>query len=1101
MRVAVILLLLTCILQGSVAYSRQSSGTITLTVKNKPLLDVFKEIKKQTGFTAFYNESLSEKVQTIRVSLVVKKATLEEVLKLSFKGSSLSYKIIGNTVVIVDDTIAGNQVPAEEPVKETPVPEFSISGIVVGGQGERMENVNVIVKRTGKGVVTDKMGMFRVAGVVLGDELVCSRVGYVATEVKLINREQLYVTLVEATNVLDQVVLQGYGKTSRRLSTGNISRVSAKEIEKQPVANPLLALQGRVPGLVVTQNNGYASAPVNVAIRGISSLTMNSEPLYIVDGVPVSVKGLKGVLFGNSFTGGQSPLFNINPRDIESIEVLKDADATAIYGSRGTNGIILITTKKGTPGATRLQLNATQGIQTITRHWDMLNTAQYLEMRREALKNDGLSATATNSPDLLRWDPDRNTNWQKKLWGGTGSNTSLSLGVSGGDNLTTFRINANYTRITNITTISGATQQGTMALGLAHRTPDHRFSVDLSLNYAYNSIDVVNGAGNAKLAPNAPGIFDEQGNLNWSEWNLNGAVDLYPFGTLMQSNPQKTNALTSSFNMSYRPFRGFSVGAILGYTFTHSSNNFFNPIRSQNPYRSPTGFASFNTNRVSGWNIEPQANYHFLLGRASVDVLFGATLTSSSGIASAVSGSGYNNDDLLHSITNAPVIERPVDEYSYSKYLGAFGRISYNLKNRYIINLNGRRDGSSNFGPGRQFGNFGSVGLAWIASGENWMKKILPGFVSLLKLRGSYGSTGNAGGGAYQYLSLWGSSASVTEPYPYYNGVLPYIPQNPPNQNYYWEVNRKAEGAVDLGLLDNKINLSLSYYRNRTGNQITSYPLPIFTGFGSIITNLPATIQNSGWEAIANAQLIQRKNFSLSANFNISANRNKLISFPDLATSPYANLYVVGKPLTTRYLLHYLGINPLTGKYVFEDHDQNGVISSGMGPYNPDSYKAVDLAPKYYGGFGTNMEYKQFSLSAYFMYMKQTGRNALLMSGAYGEFNQNLPQAFYRNHWSQPGDQNRFPALTTINNQNSNFFGASDGAFTDASFIRLNNLAIAYRISDVWLKRTGIRNLSVGVNAQNILTITRYEGLDPETQNFGGMPPVKTYVFSVLATF
>ena len=1101
MRTAAILLLLCCLLQTTVAHTRQTPETITLTVKNKPLLDVFQEIKKQVGYTAFYNEELAVKVNDLRVSLSVKKASLNEVLKLAFKGTSLSYQVIGKTVVIVDDNNSEKPSTGDNPPASTPVPEFTAAGMVVGPQGERMENVNIVLRRTGKGVVTDKMGNFSLPGVLKGDVLIASRVGYVTAETRLVNQEPLYISLVEATNVLDQVVIQGYGKTSRRLSTGNIIRVSAKEIEKQPVANPLLALQGRVPGLVVTQNNGYASAPVNVAIRGISSLTMNSEPLYIVDGVPVSIRGEKGILFGNSFTGGQSPLFNINPRDIESIEVLKDADATAIYGSRGTNGVILITTKKGTPGRTNFTVQATQGIQTITREWDMMNTPQYLAMRREALRNDGIAATPVNSPDLLTWDPNRQTNWQRELWGGTGSNSALSMGVSGGDNTTTFRMNANYTRISNITSLSGSTQQGTVSLGLSHRTPDHRFSIDLSLNYAHNDIDVVNGAGNGRLAPNAPAIFDEKGNLNWSEWNLNGAVDLYPFGTLRQSNPQKTDALSSSFNLSYRPFRGFSIGTVLGYTFTHSANNFFNPISSQNPYRNPTGFASFNTNRVNGWNIEPQANYHFLLGRASVDLLLGATLTSSSGVASAVSGSGYTNDDLLHSIANAPVVERPADEYSYDKYLGAFGRISYNLKNRYLINLNGRRDGSSRFGPGRQFGNFGSVGMAWIASEEPWMKNFLPKFVSLLKIRGSYGSTGNAGGGAYQYLSLWGSSSSVTTPYPLYNGVLPFIPQNPPNQNYYWEVNRKAEGALEMGFWQNRINLSLSYYRNRTGNQITSYPLPMFTGFGSIITNLPATIQNSGWELMTSAQLIQKKDFSLSANFNIAANRNKLVAFPDLATSPYANLFEVGKPLTTRYLFHYLGIDPLTGKYAFEDRNQDGVISTGMGPYNPDSYKTVDMAPRYYGGFGTSVEYRQWSLSAFFLYMKQTGRNALLLSGAFGEFNQNLPSALYNDHWTGPGDQTRFPALTTSSNQSSNLFGASDGVFTDASFIRLNNLAFAYRISDGWLKGTGIRNLSVGVNAQNILTITRYEGLDPETQNFGGMPPVKTFVLNLTATF
>ncbi len=1089
MRFTGVLLLAVCLLQHCVIFAQQPTKKITLSVKNQRLENVFKEVKKQTGYTAFYEDALAEKIKAITVSFTVRNASLEEVIRLCLKGQALSYKLIGNAIIIMEASKPDTQ--ATEPAA------FIVRGIVLNQRAEKMDNVNVIVKRSGKGSITDKNGEFKIEGINADDVLRYSMVGYVTLEQPLNGQTNSYVTLKEATNVLDQVVFQGYTKTSQRLSTGNISRITSKEIEKQPVANPLLALQGRVPGLVITQTNGYASAPVNVSIRGVCSLTLNTEPLYIIDGIPVSVTGQKGILYGNSFTGGQSPLFNINPKDIESIDVLKDADATAIYGSRGTNGVILITTKKGTPGATTFNINLTQGIRKITRYWDMLQTPQYLEIRREAFKNDGLSPTLTNAPDLLLWDQKRYTDWQKELWGGTGKNTVVNLGISGGDRQTTFNISAGYSRISDITTISGATQQGTMAVGLAHRTPDQRFSVDLSLNYSYSDVNVVNGLGSSKLAPNAPSIFDKNGQLNWAEWNNNGALDIFPFGNLFQSNPQKTNALTSSFRFGYRPFKGFSFQTLFGYTYTQNSNNLFNPITSQNPYRVTTGFAAFNTNRVSGWNIEPQVNYHFLLGRASVDVLLGATLTSSAGVATSVSGQGYTDDNLLYSIVNAPIVNRPGDEYMYSKYLGAFARISYNLKNRYLINLNGRRDGNSNFGPGRQFGNFGSVGVAWIASEEEWLQQLLPVYISLIKFRGSYGTTGNTGGGPYQYLSLWGSAASITQPYPLYDGALPYISQNPPNQNYYWEQNRKMEGGLELGFLENNITMSVSWYRNRTGNQITSYPLPRFTGFEHIITNLPATIQNSGWEGIINAQLMEKKDMSWSVNFNIGANQNILVSFPGLATSPYASKFEIGKPLTTRYFLHYLGVNPLTGRYAVEDRNNNGQISITSGPSNDDSYIVLNTAPKYLGGLGTNYRFKQFSLGLQFSFTRQLGQNALYTGASYGAFNQNMPVEVSDQNWKKPGDIAAFPAFTTTNNQATNYFGASDGSFTDASFIRLGNAWFSYSLPTAWVKRMGVKRCGISLNAQNILTITRYKGLDPETQNFGGMPPVKIYVLNL----
>lgn len=1091
MRLTVVLLLAVCLSQSFDVFAQQPAKKITLSVKNQRLENVFKEIKKQTGFTAFYKDEIAEKIKSVQVSLSVRNADIEEVIKRCLKDQPFSFRLIGNAIIITERNSADKEQPDETD------PRMAVRGVVLNGRGDRMDNVNVIVKRSGKGAITDKNGEFNINDILADDILVCRMIGYTTVEVPVGGQPTIYIAMQEATSLLDQVVLQGYGKTSRRLSTGNINRISSKEIETQPVANPLLALQGRVPGLVITQTNGYASAPVNVSIRGVSSLTLNTEPLYIIDGVPISVTGPKGILYGNSFTGGQSPLFNINPKDIESIEVLKDADATAIYGSRGTNGVILISTKRGKPGPTNFHFNITQGIQKITRYWDMLNTPQYLNARREALKNDGIAPTTSNSPDLLLWDQHRYTNWQKALWGGTGRNTNISMGLSGGERQTTFRVNANYSRITDITAVSGATQQATMAFGLTHNTIDQKFSVNLSMIYAYSHVDVVNGTGNSTLAPNAPAIFDKDGNLNWAEWNADGLVALFPFGPMLQSNPQKTNSLSSSLSLGYRPFKGFSFNTVLGYTFNHNSNNFFNPIKSQNPYISPVGYASFNTNRITGWNIEPQANYHFLLGKASVDLLLGATLTSSSGIASAISGSGYTDDNLLYSIANAPVIDRPGDEYTYFKYAGTFARISYNLKNRYLVNLNGRRDGNSNFGPGRQFGDFGSVGVAWIASEEKWVSSALPSFISLVKLRGSYGTTGSAGGGPYQYLSLWGSSASLSEPYPSYDGVLPYIPQNPPNQDYHWEVNKKLEGALEVGLLDDDVTLSVSYYRYRTGNQITGYPLPDFTGFTSIITNLPATIQNSGWEGMVNAQLLNRKDMFWTVNFNISTNKNTLVSFPGLATSPYANRFETGKPLTARYFVHYLGVDPMTGRYALEDRDGNGVLTTSTAPGNPDAYIVLDAAPKYTGGFGTGYQYKRMHLTAQFSFRKQLGVNSLYMSGSYGQFNQNMPVEVYDQNWKKPGDISRYPVFSTTYHQSNADFGLSDGSFTDASFIRLTNLSVSWSLPEAWMKKIGVRDCGIGINAQNVFTITRYKGLDPETQNFGGMPPVKTYVLNL----
>ncbi len=457
------------------------SQNITLSVKNVDLEVVLKQFQNQSGYTVFYNDNLLR--QSVKVTFSVKGENMYSALKKCFSMQpKLSYAVIGKTIVVMFKRELPATADSTIHKESTPLTDGSIGGKIFNSKYEEIGNADIIIQRTGRGTVSAADGSFRLSDIAPSDTLKISFVGYKDQYIAVGKRTEVSVMLLESDNELDEVVSQAYSKTSQRFSTGNITTVKAEDIERQPVMNPLLALQGRVPGLLVTQTNGFASAPVKLDIRGIGNLAKATDPLYIIDGVPLSVLlggssyGFSQSAFGGSTTssqgstrsiaGGESPLFSMNPNDIESISVLTGADATSIYGSRGANGVILITTKKGKVGSTRFDISATQGISEVTRYWDMLNTSQYLEMRREAMKNDGVTPTILSAPDLLLWDTTRYTNWQKALFGHSGKNTKVSTGLSGGNQQTTFRINADYNRVTDITTLSGSTQRMTLGFNI-----------------------------------------------------------------------------------------------------------------------------------------------------------------------------------------------------------------------------------------------------------------------------------------------------------------------------------------------------------------------------------------------------------------------------------------------------------------------------------------------------------------------------------------------------------------------------------------------------------------------------------------------------------
>jgi TonB-linked SusC/RagA family outer membrane protein len=921
-----------------------------------------------------------------------------------------------------------------------------------------------------------------------------------------------------AVNTLDEEVVQGYGKTSQRFSVSNIVKVSGDELQLQPVMNPLLALEGKVSGLLITPTSGYLSAPVKLELRGRATIDPNqvADPLYVIDGVPMTILDISNTSFNassytNGSTGffqagvlsntrGQSPLFSINPTDIESVSVLKDAAATAIYGSRGAHGVVLITTKKAKPGKTALSASVQQSVSSAPRHWDLLNTQQYLQMRRETVKNDGNPATIAYIPELA-WDTTSYTDWQKVLLG-TAKSTDVHLGLSGGDQLTSFNVSAGFNQSQDITTLSGTNQRLTVSSALRHQSPNRRFSLGLNTGYGYTYVKAITIPSLITLPPNAPPIYDDKGKLNYAAWNAAGLGNSFPFGIVQKPSTISNNLINASLNMSYNIAKGFNASLTGGYNNASTNSAYFTPIASQNPINNPLGSASFGNSSISNWNLEPQLNYTRYVRKGRLECLVGGTIQHSTTKGTTMTGSGYTNDNLLQSLSSATSVGTG-QQLAEKAYASIRGRITYNWQGKYIFETSGNRDGSSYFGPGRQFGNFWSLGGAWIASEETWAKNLLPAWWSFLKLNASYGTTGADGGGAYAYLSQWSSSLRDAYGAPLlYNGVVPMIPQHAVNQDYQWQENRIVNTDLTMGFLHDQITVTLTWYDSRSNNQLVSIPTPIYTGFSTVLGNSPANVENTGFEGSINANLVKTKNFSWSVNFNIAANRNKLLSYPNFALSPYFTTKKIGKPLNMIYLLHYTGINPLTGKPGYEDHNHDGVItvSSNISPgtLNDDRYVALDpVTPSFIGGFSNQFVYRQWMLSFSGTFKKQM--QLLPYTGPAGGLG-NIPLYVYNAHWQKPGDQATYARFATTpgTGPSDPLFSQSDGAYGDASFVRLSNLAIGYSLPNAVCRKMHMQGISFSVNMQNIFVLTNFKGLDPDV-TFGTVPQPR--IFAGRASF
>ncbi|MBT1711933.1 SusC/RagA family TonB-linked outer membrane protein [Fulvivirgaceae bacterium PWU5] len=959
------------------------------------------------------------------------------------------------------------------------------------GSKTPLAGVSVLIKGTADGTTTDANGAFSIS-VQNTDVLIFSFIGFTTVAVPVVNRTTIDVSLVETAEALKEVVINaGYYEVTDRTKTSNIGKVSADAISKQPLNNIMGGLQGRLAGVYVQQPSGVPGGGFKVEIRGRNSLRLNgNDPLYIVDGVPYTSTSINQVL--GALTDGVNPLNFINPADVESIEILKDADATSIYGSRGANGVVLITTKKGKPGQVKVDVNMYIGFGTVSRKMELLNTQQYLELRREAYRNDGTTPAGNAARDLLRWDTTRYTDWQDELLGGTARMSNAQISLSGGANNTQFMVGVGYFKETTVFPGDFDNRRVSSHFTLNHVSDNNKLRIQFKGEYteAKNTLPADDLTAIAlSLPPIAPSVYNDDGSLNWqsSTWTN-------PLRNTQITYINNSNNFLANLVLSYELIRGLTVKLNGGVTNATSGDLQLAPTTATDPAFSPTGNSVQGNGSLKTWIIEPQLEFRKKIDESNVSFLIGSTFQENINAISSVMGYGYTSNASLRNLLAAPQIYVLASDETQYKYQAWFARVNYNFKDKYFINGTFRRDGSSRFGPDKRYANFGAVGAGWIFSDESFFEAVYP-VVSYGKMRASYGTTGSDRIPDYGYMDTYSNTMYT------YDGVPGLIPTRLVNPDYAWELNKKFEVALELGFLRDRIFLNTSWYQNRSSNQLVGYDLSVVTGQPSVQYNLPATVQNTGLEIELNTSNVNRGIVSWSTAFNLTIPRNKLIEYPNIDASSYASSYVVGRSLNIRKVYNFLGVDPTTGVYQYEDVDGDGQITA-----DKDRNTIVEVGQKFYGGFQNVLRVGNIELDFLFQFVNQRGDNVFSagnLATAPGRINNQPVQVLDR--WRNEGDRTDIQKFTASGNSaasvaysNGKNFG--EQSISDASFVRLKNVSLSYNLPTSLRDRLKLSSCRFYTQCQNVFTITNYNGFDPENMNIK-LPSLRVFTVGIQAAF
>ena len=998
---------------------------------------------------------------------------------------------------------------------------------------------NVLVQGTTSGAVTDLDGKYLVD--VSGDDavLVISYTGFNSVEISVGTESVIDVFLEESSEVLDEVVVIGYGTQKKGDITSSISNISSEDIEVAPITSVEQAMQGRSAGVQISSSSGQPGAALSVRVRGATSITASSDPLYVVDGIPMVSENNSAL-----FTGGYnfSSIADINPDDIESIQVLKDASAAAIYGSRGANGVILINTKRGKDGKGTIELDYYTGWQGPTKVIEMMDSREFIEMMNEAAANDGLAADYFSNEDFGNFigdpnDPNlTNTDWYGEILRDDAPISNYSVSARGGSDKLAYYASLGY-----------FDQEG-FQKGNAFDRLSGRANLDAQINKKLkigtstfiSRSDSKSTIGDNSLYgvminslaadPTMP-VFEDDGTYAdpfqyyswWAFENPRAATDLYQRNTI-------TNRFLGSIYAEYEIISNLKFKSSWSTDYQYLKDELFYPSNTFQAIRSGnTGEALFANAEIITWLNENTLTYKPSIGtRHNLDLLVGFTMQESERNFSDINGQNFATN-FLGSLELASDITSASSERTAWGLLSYLGRASYNFDSKYYVTVSARVDGSSRFGEDKRYGVFPSVAASWRLSGEPFLESL--SWLYDLKLRASYGLTGNQEGiDNFAARSLWSLNGQ-------YGGEPAISPDQLGNGELGWESTTQYDIGLDASFFEGRLNIALDYYNKTTTDLLLESIVPATSGYSSVFRNI-GEVENTGFEVAINSINVRAGGFSWETSFNISTINNEVIALEQdnqLGGLDGVQSYILttGAPLGSFNLIRFEGVDPQTGNSIFTDVNGDGVINNDDAQIPRDENGDIQSAwPDYYGGLTNTFSYKGLSLSVFLQfsqgnYLWNHGRYAQEQVGWSFNFGGfllpygNNTERVVDGRWKQPGDVtdipragvgNVFDAEGNVIEEYQNWQENSDQWLEDASYIRVKNIELSYRLPTTWISKVGLSNTTIYFRGQNLFTFTDYLGVDPEVssngedvlfpgEDYGGLGQAKTYVFGAKLSF
>lgn len=1069
------------IFAGTAFASESYSQTMKVTIlaDNISTGKVINEIENQTDYLFVYNVNEVNLQRKVKVN--VQNKPVAEVLNKVFEGTDIYYAMESKNIMLM----------SKGKGEEAPQQVNKVTGVVKDVDGEPIIGANVTVKGRSIGTVTDIDGHFMLDAPT-GALLLVSYIGYTSQEVKMNGKKEIMITLEEDAEALDEVVVIGYGIVKKSDLTGAVGRVRSEDMDKMSVTSVDQALQGRISGVHVRTSSGEPGGRTTVQVRGGNSITAGNEPLYVIDGLI-----------------GAGDLSAINPADIASVEVLKDASSIAIYGSRGANGVVLITTKRGESNkGPSISYNGYFGVQTPVHKLDLLHGRDLAIWQNESAIYRG-----QEFPPFEDVDSVVDSNWQDYIFRKTAPITDHNISVSNATKNNNYFLSLNYFNQDGIMYNSGF-ERYQIRFNVDQKIGNFlKIGATMTASYTYKDNSILKDQ--IQLPSTLP-VYNEDGSYCYvnplNGHNYNSPVALRE---CVIDNTSQFRGLGNLY-VELTPIKNLIIKSAWGFNVSYSKHNLYQsanlPMNVQNGKR---GVADIDTSFPITYQNENTANYSMKFGKHSIDLLGGFTWQKSLNESLKATARGFTNDsNLYHSLEAGDPNNRNINsgesEWGMISYLF---RLNYSFKSRYMLTVTGREDGSSRLAKGNQWSFFPSAALAWRASEEEFIKKL--NLFSNLKMRASYGTSGSQSIGAYAVMDKLLTKPTVIGD----NKVIGYVPGLSADKNLGWEKTSQVDIGLEAGFLDNRLSFEFDYYYKRTNDLLLTQELPYQTGYQTILRNI-GSVKNQGMELSVNTVNIATTDIQWNTNFSVSFNRNKVLNLgeKEFLDNGQASRLIVGEPVGLFYGIKYLGVwregeipegSPrLPGDGKFEDMDENGVIDEY------DRQVIGNAEPKFYGGIGSDFTWKGLTLSLFFDYscgndiydlygnLMDTGYASNLYSRHLDRWSESNPDGYYPRAGSL--HSNNYALCVDDATQSGTSLYVHDG-----SYLRLKNVNIQYNIP--LKKKNTIKSLQVYSTVSNLFTWTPYFGFSPDVDiddsstrrgfDRNAYPQSRTYLFGLKANF